>query len=243
MPLTFEDAINLQDSYQPTDKEVKRQLKTVLLAPIVGPTAVGKNHLMAILAEKYGYYQAGNVVSRELRQNDPPNVHHRDESDLLKDIENGEVIQFAAFLGNRAIYATVLESYQLGQINTKDIYAHSIESFTEYGFGDVRPVGVVVTPNEWEPRLDKRFSNMDREQRASRLDEAAESIQWILEGSPHIPRVVIIGEDEYRNESIERVHAFVEKGLDVPSEQIHLDTAQQMLERLPRFREKYLKKE
>ncbi len=242
MPLTFEEAVELQDSYRPADEGILRKLATITIAPHVGPSAVGKNYFMARLNETFGYYQAGNVVSRELRPNDPPNVRHVDERDLLEDIEKGRLVQFAAFLGNRALYATNIEDYREGQVNTKDVAAHAVDVFTTRGFKAVRPVCLLAPPEVWRDRLDKRFATLPPEQQAGRLEEAAQSIQWILEGSPSIDRVMIIGNDELLEENLERVKSFVENEEGVPPEQIHFDTAEKMLQILPELEAQYLLK-
>lgn len=242
MSLTFEEAVDFQNRYKPTDETTLKELGTITLAPIVGPTAVGKNHAMAQLTKDRGYYQAGNLISRERRANDPPNVLHKDIPELLQLIEEGKLVQFAAIkgIGTSALYATGLENYQPGMVNTKDIFAHSIEGFTGYGFKHLRPVCIVVSPEKWEPRLDQRFKSLDDNQIQTRLEEAEQSIEWILEGSPEIRRVVTIGDDEHNKENTERIEAFVENNQDVPLEQAHYDIADLMKQSLPRLRKKYI---
>lgn len=239
MPLSFEQAVKLQDTYRPRDAETVRQLETILLAPFVGPTAVGKNYLMTQLAASRNYHQVGNLMTRELRADDPPNVEHRDEGQMLADIEHAKLVQYAAHIGSRAIYGTTIASYAPDRINVKDIFAHSIDGFMAYGFKAVRPVCVLVPAREWEPRLDERFKSLTPEQRAARLDEAEQSIQWILNGSAEVRRVMVIS-DEYRpSEAVQRIQAFVEEDIDTPPEQIHFDTAESMIELLPKLRKKY----
>jgi guanylate kinase len=242
MPLSFEQASDLQHEYEPTNQETLDVLGTITLAPVVGPTAAGKNHIMAYLAKTAGYHQAGNITTRELRRNDPANIRHQEQGEFLEAIERGSLVQFAAHMGSRALYGTAIEDYEAGRINVKDIYAHTVEDFIRYGFRHVRPVCVVAPGAEWESRLDERFAEMSPEQRAGRLDEAADSLRWIMEESPSMERVVVIGDDRYSLGNIERIQAFVEQGSPVPTEQVHLDTAEEMLRILPKLRAKFLAK-
>ena len=242
MTLSFEEAASSQNEYRPSNQETLGLLSTITFSPYVGPTAVGKNYLMAHLAKTIGYHPVGNMTTRQLRDNDPWNIRNKSEVEMLRDIEEGKLVQYAAHLGNRALYGTATEDYRAELINIKDIFAHSVESLTRTGFRDVRPVCLLAPPEKWEQRLDKRFKTMDQVQRSGRLDEATESIRWILEGSTSIDRVLVIGDDTYVHENVERIQAFVENSIQVAPEQIHFDTAEQMRKSLPDLRAKYLTK-
>ncbi len=241
MVMSFEEAAGSQYDYRPSDHETLRTIGTITLAPHVGPTAVGKNYLMAHLVDILGYHQVGNMTTRELRPNDPKNIRSIHQNDMLSAIEKGSLVQYAAHLGSRALYATSIEDYQAGRVNVKDIYAHTIDAFAEYGFRHVRPVCLLVSPEEWETRLDARFMTATREQRAARLEEAAESIEWILDGSPSIRRVMVISDDVNTQENVERIRSFVEQGTTVEPERVHLDTAERMLQAIPTLHMKYTK--
>lgn len=243
MPLRFEEAVDLQHTYLPEDDETIRVLSSVTLAPLVGPTAAGKNHAMKLLSSRFGYHQVGNTISRELRDNDPSNVKHMRLAAILELIDRGELVQFAALLGSRALYATTIEDYRPNTVNLKDIFAHSLPQFMNYGFRSVKPVCLLTPPEEWETRLDQRFQTLPAEQRAARLSEAAGSLTWMMSGSPGIQRVLVIANDSYVEENLERIRCFVEENEDVPPEQIHFDIAEQMLEEIPRLYQKYVKEE
>ncbi len=236
MSLSIEQAADLERSYKPHDPQTLQRLAQASLAPFVGPTAVGKNYAM----RQSGYYQVGGITTRPLRANDPENLRHVSLREALTAIEEGSLVQFAVSLKTDTIYATSPDDYTVGNINTKDIFARSIENFYQYGFKGVRPVAAVVRPLIWKTRLDTRFKNLPYSEVDARLDEAQESLEWILGDSRQTgEKVVIIADDEHASDNARRISAFVEGGESVDPDWLHIDTAEQMLQKIPSLRRRY----
>lgn len=211
--MTIEQARESQEEYQ-ARPEVRAQLGTTAMIPIVGALAVGKNFLM----QASGLPIVGNETSRQQRMDDDPNIYtYSTNEEMLRAVQEREYVQYGVFLPD-TIYATRLEHYTLGEPNVKDIWHDSAHTLENKGFQTVKTVGVLTPGAQWLSQMMLRVDGMSQGSINDRLSEARRSTRWIvtkqLSGAKN--HLVVINTTNNTDENIDRIRRFSE-GEAVPS--------------------------
>jgi hypothetical protein len=173
-----------QNSYEP-NPTVQAQLSAKTLFAVVGATCEGKNTVMeAVVKLDPRFRIAGTFTSREPRETDSPSIYtyyqNTDEGmeGLLAEIAKREVVQYAVNTHAHTIYGSHLDDYE-GTYNLRDVFSGAISGFRQLGFKQVVTATVITEPQTWQARFEERFPIGDP-LRASRRDEAIESLTWSL---------------------------------------------------------------
>lgn len=180
----LDELLLLQNSYTP-NATIKEQLAHKAIVMLVGATCEGKStamHAAVALDKRFG--TTGNFTSRAPREDDLSlytYYEHTDEglAPILARIHNNEVVQYALNPFTKQIYGTEVGDYK-ASYNVKDVFASSVDSFQQLGFGRTRVITVVSEPEAWLRRFEKRFPPNDSRRKARR-DEAIQSFEWSLE--------------------------------------------------------------
>lgn len=206
-----------QREYRPHPK-IREKLADISITLLIGPTAIGKSHLINKVTEFDDQFtESGTITNRPPRESDPENyVTDVPLETMLNRIEKREFVQYGVVPPDK-IYATDLNSYPSNHIILPAL-ASSIDSFKNYGFKKVIPIGVLADGEEWQQRLGERRNNRDY---ASRLQEAIESVNWLLKKYPSIPIVENeSGEDKRAAREIIRLSK--ERGAPVENDDDHI---------------------
>jgi guanylate kinase len=172
--------IALAPTYKANDV-VLNQLSYIKLIALVGPTGAGKStithqsRLPYVIGDTTRLPREGEMQGRDYN-------FRTDFDAMLKDIENGEYVQFVVER-NSEIYGTKISSFPANGACVMSVIATAIPSFKNLGFGSMLPV-YIVPPNhsEWMHRI-STHRDKDLE---SRLMEAKESLYTALNDPSYI---------------------------------------------------------
>lgn len=173
----------LENNQEPSTAMLQ-ELKSITLVGIVAASTSGKNMLIdATLHAKTSWHYVPSVTTRPRQERDTPGSYREyiphDNTGLVKiynDVQTGKLLQYAIHPETDHIMATYLSDYS-GEVNLKDMYASSVASFRELGFGHLLVISLVTPYEQWKPRFDARFPEGDAN-RAKRLREAVSSSAW-----------------------------------------------------------------
>jgi hypothetical protein len=193
MPLTFEQAVERQTTYASSNPHTKEALASVAFMTFMGASATGKNVNMELV----GGHNVGSRTTRELRPGDWKTSSYELDP-VLKLIELGIPVQYAAIEELRNIYFTLASDYKPG-LNVKDIDRKVVASLSNAGFGKVLPVGVVAPAREFDHRFVERFGNEAPSTILGRLDHAAKTTQEIVDEWCHDPSKLVIVSTKQNN--------------------------------------------
>jgi len=164
--------------YAPND-DVQRQLNGLRMVVAVGPTGAGKTSII----DRSGIPHVLVDVTRAPRgeEEDGVDYHFRtDYEQLLKEIDNGEVVQYIIH-PNGEFYGTKASSYPTHGACALAILSSAVPYFKRLGFGTLVVVFIVPPDyDEWMRRVNTH-SDADRE---ARLEEAKISFEYAL-SDPH----------------------------------------------------------
>lgn len=172
----FIDTIReMQKTYGPS-KTTKEALSQIDLVAIVGPTGVGKSAII----DKLGLPYVMSDVSRRQRANEKndESYHFRtDYDEMMKEIKNGEYVQFVISKFDE-FYGTRLSSYPTSGVCTMAIIADVIPVFRKLGFRSMRAI-CIMPPSyvEWMHRI----GGVRTDELAGRIREARQSIIKVLD--------------------------------------------------------------
>jgi guanylate kinase len=215
-------ARKLQETYTPNDR-VRQELSQVDLVAIVGPTGVGKTSII----KKLGFKEVLSDVTRQIRdgeKNNRDNYFRSDYIQILKEIQNGEYVQFLLNASDE-FYGTQRRSYPDQGICAMAILADQIEHFKSLGFRNIHqfyimPPGYV----EWMRRIGAHRS----EDLYRRLEEAKDSMKRALTDESY----VFILNDDLDSAVAEIKTALAGGSTDEHRAQLSKDTAGTLLEKL-----------
>ncbi|CAN5442864.1 hypothetical protein BH10PAT3_BH10PAT3_1380 [soil metagenome] len=167
----------MQPRYMPS-VAVKRQLAQVDMIGTVGATGVGKTSIMEHSRIPY----VASDVTRQPRSGEVNGVDYNFRSDyeeLMKELENGEFVQYVIF-SNGEFYGTRASSYPASGPCTMAIIAETVPFFFSLGFRKMLPV-YIIPPNyeEWMKRMDMHHDS----DVPARMTEAKISIETALADS------------------------------------------------------------
>lgn len=203
--LTLEQAVALQKTYL-AHEEYREPLQETVVVAAVGATAVGKNFLM----EKSGLAVVGTLTTRAPRESDDPTRYRYIElPEMLKKIENGEVIQYGAYPPH--IYASEPQDYALNEPNISDIYYSAVNDLENKGFQSVKAFSTLTSKEQWMSQLMERFEGMSIGAIYARLTEARQSLRWTRAqalGARAANHIVIINASDNVEENVSRIRDF-----------------------------------
>lgn len=175
-----------EPSYHP-NAAVAEELSKKSLVLVVGPTSVGKSTLMNTIVQlDPRFARISGFTSREPRPDDEPALYryvphyYQNLVRICKQVENGELVQYAVHPTTGNIYATEIKDYK-GQYNCKDVLGHAVAGFRALPCATSYTFGIVCDPAEWHARLHARFTNPDDPDRKKRLIEAKINLEWSLQ--------------------------------------------------------------
>lgn len=225
MPLSFEQAVELQTSYTSADPQMKERLASVAFMAFVGASTVGKNVYMDLI----GGNHVGTRTTRKLRPGERNTVSYKLDP-VLRLIELGIPVQYGAIEEFRDIYFTLENDYKPG-LNVKDVDRKVVGSLANAGFGKVLPVGLVAPGAEFEQRFMTRFGDELPDKILGRLDHAAKTTKEIVEEwCTDESKLVLVSTPEFNVENTLLMKRFVETGSADSSEKLRaLTVGRQML--------------
>ncbi len=192
-----------QASYRPS-QEVQGALGEITLALLIGPSSIGKSHIIhKVTAQDPEFSEASSITTRLRRPDDPANYRtDASKEDVLARIQNHSLVQYAVHPTSKEIYASDTASYPSRFVLLPTL-ASSVSDFESLGFKKIIPIGLLASPEDWEERLRDRKGDKDF---ASRLEEARKSVDWIQQ---HANLIAVLenktGEDNSVAEKIIRI--------------------------------------
>lgn len=231
--LSLADAKSRETSYHPSDPAVLEQLARITIVPFVGPAAAGKNFLMS----QSGLPSTGTLTSRPERASDDKTLYrYLTNEELLAQIAAGSLVQYAVNLAAETMYATDITCYRPGAPNVMDTFSFSVEPLRRLGFAAVRPIAVLTPAEQWTAQLEERFTGQSTKFCRDRLDEAAQSIAWIL----HDPsdKLILINRRDAVTENLIAMHSYISGEKPVTAQGV-ISVAHDMLAAIPGLRQTY----
>lgn len=169
--------------YWPAER-VRKTLTDKDFIMLVGPSAIGKSTLMNKIVElDKDFARVKNMTTRPARENDEKGLYeyipHTDEglAGLLKQIENGELVQYAVHPTTGFIYGTYPENYP-GLYNMLDTQSQVALGLSTLPFRATHTMGIVTDPNTWREWFLSR-NKAGTDEYTKRIDEAIRSLEWL----------------------------------------------------------------
>lgn len=215
-------ASKLQHSYVPSEQTI-RDLSQIDLIAVVGPTGVGKSTIINKLNIPY----VVSDVSRSPRQDEKDGkIYHFKNNylDIIKDIKNGEYVQFIVSKYNE-FYGTKRSNYPDEGLCTMAVVAEVVPIFNQLGFRSVKSI-YIMPPSyvEWM----RRIGGVRRDDLLDRISEARQSILMAMEDKKY--RFVLNDDLEMAVKDVENIIAGVE--VNQRRAQLAFDTADILLEHI-----------
>lgn len=160
----------LLPAYKANDDVIK-QLASVRLIALVGPTGAGKS----TVCKKSGIAYVVGDTTRAPRSGETPGMDYNfrtDLQDMLAEIERGEYVQLVV-QRQTEVYGTKASSFPIDKICAMSIIASVIPHFKALGFGLVLPV--YITPPSYSEWMRRIAAHHDRDLEG-RLMEAKDSL-------------------------------------------------------------------
>lgn len=171
----IEWAKKLSHGYVPSEQTLS-QISNLDLLAIVGPTGVGKSTIISKLDIPY----VMSDVSRAPRPDEKNGKNYNfrtDYLDIVKDIKNGEYVQFLVSKNNE-FYGTKSSSYPDSGTCTMAVAAGAMPLFRKLGFRNTKSI-YIMPPSyvEWM----RRIGGVRSADLLARISEARQSILLALE--------------------------------------------------------------
>jgi len=152
---------------------------------VVGPSAIGKSTIMNRVSNKHSDFKwVITRTTRPPRSNDVDGMYRYiitdDDFDKLeKDIQHGELLQYAIDPTRDVLYGSYPEDYP-GVYNIGDVWASAVSDFQNLGFKSMTTIYLGADANDWDIGFRSRFTPGD-EVAIKRLAEAEQSLTWALD--------------------------------------------------------------
>ncbi len=165
--------------------KIRDKLAHKVVVPLVGPSSVGKTTIMrAVVAADPEFYRSSGFTTRDLRDGEEPDTYRflpntpEQRNAIVKQFENGELIQFAIHPTTGYLYGTSLEDYS-GKYNLLDVLSSEVANFRSLGFASCQTIMIVATPDDWQTRFASREFSDDENHK--RILEGIASLTWGLD--------------------------------------------------------------
>lgn len=170
---------------QSLSPKVREELSKKILIPLVGPSSVGKTTVMRAVVDLHPEFaRSSGFTTRPRREDEELDTYRflsNDENqrnEIIKQFQNGELINFVIHPTTGYLYGTSLADYS-AQYNLLDMLSSEVVNFQALGFAACRTIMIVTTPAEWQERFDSR--KFDPEESQKRIIEGIDSLKWGLE--------------------------------------------------------------
>jgi guanylate kinase len=165
-------------------KDVLQTLASKEFVMLVGPSAIGKSTLMnEVVKLDKEFARVKNMTTRPKRDNDEEGIYeyipHTDQglAQILEQIGNGKLVQYAVHPTTGFIYGTYPENYP-GIYNMLDTQSQVASSLSQLPFRRTHIIGIVTDPDAWKKWfLDRNKKNTPEYEK--RIDEAIQSLEWL----------------------------------------------------------------
>ena len=177
-------------SYIPSD-EVKQILSNKVLIALIGPTGVGKSHIInEITASKVHqdggrFSMAHTCTTRERRDNDPPHYQTLNEGFTIPyavELISKRAMANYAIHPSGNIYGTLPESYPT-KYNLLPLLPDGLPAAYNIGFGTVHPVYLVASIAAYSEQLKEREGDPAF---SARISEGISSLEWALQHAEEV---------------------------------------------------------
>lgn len=225
-----------QALYKP-NKHVHDKLTGKKIIMTVGPAGIGKSTLMnGAVEQDPRLHRVPSFTTREQRINDEPGMYHyistpEEYEKLDHDIRSGNIVQYGVSPVKDVVYGTYIDDY-LREFNLKDVWYSGVTEFEALPFSAKTIVGLVADPHDWKQWFSERFTPGDTEA-LSRLDEAQQSLEWLV-GCPDVKWL------QNKNGELEQSSLkLVDICLGGQGQPNGAEIASQMLDEIPRMKRFY----
>lgn len=172
--------------------ETTDHLRAIVMAPIIGPVAVGKSTLMdcikALCPDEFG--RVMSFTTRPIRTSEAiteyrflPHTEATLEA-LLKSIENGQLVQYAVHPTTGFIYGSDISDYPKKYMML-DTLSGAVDGLRKLPFKRMAEIILVTTPEEWSVRFAWRqrlqANSPEPDDGPKRIREGILSLQWSLD--------------------------------------------------------------
>lgn len=165
--------------------QVRSELSKKILIPLVGPSSVGKTTVMRAVVDTHPEFRRSSGFTTRPRREDEESDTYRflenseqQRNDIIKQFQDGKLIQFAIHPTTGNLYGTNLDDYS-AKFNLLDTLSSEVVNFQSLGFAACRTVMIVASPSDWQQRFDSR--GFDRDEAMKRTQEGIESLRWGLD--------------------------------------------------------------
>ena len=176
-------AAEQQAAYVPSAK-IQAKVSHKTIGMIIAPTAMGKTFVMnrAIQLDR-DFGRVSVLTTRDPRPDDQGmfRYYQKNETDIEKlvtKIEKGELVQYAVFPHSGQIYGSEPQDFP-GPYNLLATLSNAVSQLKNVGFRAAIPIGLITHPKVWLEWFDARYHDRQSD-RPARLQEALESIEWLL---------------------------------------------------------------
>lgn len=174
----------LSRGYYP-NPEVAGALEHVIMAPIIGPVAVGKSTCLAgITGANPDFARVQSFTTRDRDPRDAPNEYRflgHDEralTELRDEARRGNLVQYQSHPTTGRIYGSDLSDYPR-RYALLDALSDNVPKLRALPFKRVVEITMAAKPEEWAKRFEARTH--DKEEAQKRIKEGVRSLTWSLE--------------------------------------------------------------
>ncbi len=182
-----ENLNELQDrepGYFPCE-EIANQLRQVTLAPVIGPSGIGKSTLLdTVQLTNKDFSRALSFTTRSKRDGESKNQYrflNHDEptaSRILERVRRRELVQYSVHPSTGYIYGSDIDSYRTPFVMI-DVLSTGLAPLRQLPVKSIVEVSIVCTPREWERRFASR--KVATEDAQKRIKEGVNSLEWSLD--------------------------------------------------------------
>ncbi len=176
-------AIEQHANFEPNSR-VKRNIAHISLGMLIGPTSIGKSHLInEVIRQDPQFSGMGTITNRDKRPDDPNNYQFVTTDEFIDKIKSGELVQYEIHSHTGDFYGSDADSYKT-ELVVAPVLSRGVKAFELAGFKDTTPIGIVASGTDWQQRLPERSSEATF---VNRLNEALEVIDWLQRRYHDIP--------------------------------------------------------
>jgi len=174
----------------PRNKDTLRTIAHRAFVAIEGPFESGKTaiSLEVVRLDSDNFHYVPSIMTREPRTDEPANtsrpIENTDEavSELLDEVEQGKLVQYAIHPTDHTFYGTYPEDYQAGKYNLMPALAgRATDYILESPFKETQVIGIFTDPKTLEQRINNAYRDKSPQKLENRLVEGISSAQFLIE--------------------------------------------------------------